>query len=610
MPVLTCPRCQRANPAEAVFCHFDGAELRPLHGNGEAQARGRLPHEFVFPSGRRCRTYDELAQGCQDEWPMARRLLKQGVFAKFLAGAGRMDLAQKAHAAQDDTDPDRGLDTFLAALPATVARTPRLDLNPRRLMLGTLRVGETRRVALTVLNQGKGLLQGTLTIGEGSTWLLLADGTGKSECRLQAAREQAVNLLVDTRGLPAPQSYSAKLTVISNGGIVEVPVRVDVAAHPFPRAPFQGVSSPREMAEIMRSQPKAAVPLLESGEIGRWFAQNGWTYPVQGVTARGVAAVQQFFEGMGLSKPPTVQVAESDLLVRCQHPEKVSQQVVLRTAAKKWVYAHVESDVPWLRVQTPNVSGPQQASVTFEVDSSLVPATTNPEGRLLIIANAGQQLSVRVRVSVQRPQKLPPPRGGIRHALLIGAVAGLLFRLLLAGPVDLYARVWLSGPVGGVPAGSFASWIQAPLADAGFVRHVAMATWWLGAVAGFALLWRDGSRRSDAPFGLVAGAVAGLVGSATLACLIPAVDLLPRSLWATAAELTGNNRAAGPVWLWTPVWIATATASWTAIGAAAGFALACAGPVGTALLGRVERALAWAFSLCGMKRAALFFARS
>jgi len=25
----------------------------------------------------------------------------------------------------------------------------------------------------------------------------------------------------------------------------------------------------------------------------------------------------------------------------------------LATAAKKWVYAHVDSDVPWLRVTTP-----------------------------------------------------------------------------------------------------------------------------------------------------------------------------------------------------------------------------------------------------------------
>ena len=60
-----CPRCRRTNPAEAVFCHFDGAELRPLH-DGQ--------------------------------------------------------------------------------LPSPTTQAPRLDLSPRRLILGTLQAGETRAV--------------------------------------------------------------------------------------------------------------------------------------------------------------------------------------------------------------------------------------------------------------------------------------------------------------------------------------------------------------------------------------------------------------------------------------------------------------------------------
>ena len=58
MPLNTCPRCQRANPAEAVYCHHDGMALRVPEGGV-----GSLPHAFVFSSGRRCRTYDELVQG-------------------------------------------------------------------------------------------------------------------------------------------------------------------------------------------------------------------------------------------------------------------------------------------------------------------------------------------------------------------------------------------------------------------------------------------------------------------------------------------------------------------------------------------------------------------
>src|SRR5205814_5014495 len=109
----------------------------------------------------------------------------------------------------------------------------------------------------------------------------------------------------------------------------EVPIRMDVGAVPFPRAPFVGVSSPREMAEQMRARPKEAVPVLESGDVQKWFLANGWAYPVTGPTARGVAAVQQFFEGMGLSKPPPVALSDAGLRIECVPPEAVRAQVTL-----------------------------------------------------------------------------------------------------------------------------------------------------------------------------------------------------------------------------------------------------------------------------------------
>ena len=86
--VQYCPRCQHANPAAAVFCHFDGCLLQ--HGAAGA-ATGQLLQEFIFPSGRRCRTFDEMAQGCYYEWEDARVLLREGTFASFLAGIGRAD---------------------------------------------------------------------------------------------------------------------------------------------------------------------------------------------------------------------------------------------------------------------------------------------------------------------------------------------------------------------------------------------------------------------------------------------------------------------------------------------------------------------------------------
>jgi hypothetical protein len=578
--MLRCPRCQRANPDEAVFCHFDGAELRPAHGDGNVVRTARLPHEFVFPSGRRCTTYDELAQGCQEEWEVARGLLQQGAFRHFLTGLGRMDLAHSAQKALSQPDADSALDSFVNTLPVTTHSSPKLDLSPRRFMLGSLRAGERREVHLTILNHGKGLLRGTLTIGEGGTWLLLGDGSGRGECQLRAAREQDITLIVDTRGLPAPQTYSSKLTVISNGGVVEVPVRLDLTVNPFPHGPFQGAASTREIAERMKAQPKAAAPLLESGAIARWFASNGWTYPVQGETAKGVAAVQQFFEGMGLSKPPPVHLSEQDVHVRCHYPETVGRQVVLRTEAKKWVYAHVRSTVPWLRPTAPQVSGPQQAVIPFEVDSRLLAGNgAAHEGRLQVAANAGQQLTVRVRVEVEgaafaelarprveRPPEKPPepeaPR--VRRPFVAGALTGLLLRLFLAVPGDLYARV-VAAPPGPTPAGGFATWLEPPVIDGAFVRPIVLTTWWLGAVVGFLLLRRRGGRPADTLGGLIAGAVFGLVGSATLACLLPALDAVPRGLWGLL------GRPGGPAWVWTPLWVGLAAGWWALVGGAVGW---------------------------------------
>ena len=125
------------------------------------------------------------------------------------------------------------------------------------------------------------------------------------------------------------------------------------------------------------------MPLLESGEIGRWFESNGWNYPVRGHARRGVAGVQQFFESMGLSRPPTVQAVGDRRIPHLQVPRKGhAARSLLQTPAKKWVYGHVDSDAPWLRVLTPAVSGPQQAQIGYEVDVRQLMVTAINEGHL------------------------------------------------------------------------------------------------------------------------------------------------------------------------------------------------------------------------------------
>ncbi len=373
MPPIVCPSCKSTNPEDAQFCFFDGSNLR-AHGfaDGSVAAVNKLPRDFTFPSGRHCRTFDDLVKGCQEDWENARELLRGGVLGQFFLGAGRADLARVAQQALAQPDLDIALTTFLDALPALNRQGPKLDLNPRRVLLGNVVAGESRQVTLTVSNQGVGMLAGSVSVVEGDKWLRLGGGNN-GQCSLKTTQDQKVLVQVDTRGLPAGQSYGGKLNVITNGGVSEVPVRVDLIATPFTAGPFKGVRSQRELAERMKVKPKEAAPLLENGDIAKWFAANGWTFPIQGVPVRGVAGVQQFFEMMGLSKPPPVQVTPAEVRASGAYPKPLRGQVTLQTPGKRWVYASVESSAPWLRVLTPSVSGPQQAPINFEIDTRQVP---------------------------------------------------------------------------------------------------------------------------------------------------------------------------------------------------------------------------------------------
>src|SRR3954470_21921886 len=93
---LSCPKCSRINPDDALYCHQDGQTLRGYQSPAHPD---RLLRPFVFPSGRKCNTFNELVIACQDQWDEARGFLKSGLFSTFLGGLGRMDLAQAAEEA-------------------------------------------------------------------------------------------------------------------------------------------------------------------------------------------------------------------------------------------------------------------------------------------------------------------------------------------------------------------------------------------------------------------------------------------------------------------------------------------------------------------------------
>jgi hypothetical protein len=642
MPPVACPRCQRTNPQGAAYCYFDGSSLGAGATTGDGQAAQRLPHEFIFPSGRRCQNYDQLAAGCQEEWAAARDLLQQGVFRQYFTSIGRMDLARTAQEAMTAASSDIGLTQLVGSLPVTAtAQGPKLDLSPRRLMLGNMFAGETKQVQLTVSNQGQGMLQGTVAVTEGEEWLRLA-GVQSGQQAVQTAREQQVALQVSTRSLAAGQSYGGKLTVITNGGVVEVPARVDLAVHPFAKSPFQGAKAPRDMAERMRSNPKGAAALLETGELSKWFSSNGWKYPVAGPLARGVAGVQQFFEAMGLSKPPLVKLSQDEVRLTCHAREKTRGQLALQTAAKKWVYGNVSSDADWLKILTPAIAGPQQAAIAFEVDPRQLPAA-RAEATLKVVANANQTLTTRVRVRAEGA-RAAASRGPL-NAVVAMALAFVLLRLLLIFPADFHARPQATAAAAGkvaqqdprmLPedsaANNYTGWLTLPwfrlllVGDAplpelrlpesvapgsarqfrdAFISHFLRTfvgwTWWLGALLGPLWLWQRGASLADLPWGIIAGAVLGVMASATLACLVLVLDLVPQLIW----DLTLRHSGA-PILL--VVWLLLALLCWAGLGALVGLLLAALGPLGKALLAPVQHGLAGLCRMCGLTGLADFCA--
>jgi hypothetical protein len=164
-------------------------------------------------------------------------------------------------------------------------------------------------------------------------------------------------------------------------------------------------------------------------------------------------------------------------------------------------------------------------------------------------------------------------------------------RLAMVVPADLVARLLGAG----AGAGTLAAWAQVPAADEGYLKLVALATWWVGALVGGLLVWRGGGRWTDVGCGVLAGAVAGLAGGATLGCLLVVGDAPARALLGWL--LGGRALAAGAA---TPLWIATTLMCWTLLGAAVGLALGLCGEAGRRVMTGVTRPLVVTLRACGM----------
>jgi hypothetical protein len=395
---LTCSHCSRPNPSEAVFCWHDGQPLANGHAAQRAPALQRFPAALVMPSGRQCWTYDQLAQACQEEWAPAADLLQRGLLEQFMAKLGRMDLALAARSAAGFPDRDRGLDQFLARLPSQLLQPPKLQTSTTEINLGTIRADTDQQISLRLANGGMRLLYGS--ISSDSPWLLLGDSPGASQKLFQCASETTVTVRIAVKRLRAGhQGMEGRLVIDSNGGTATVVVRAEVLAKAFPQGVLAGSTTPRQLAEKARANPKDAVPLFENGSVARWYADNGWPFPVQGPAASGLAAVQQFFEALGLAKPPRIELPESAVQLRGQPGETMTYPLRVSTPDKRPIFAWGVADQPWLSVGKAALNGSQG---TLPLQINAVPPRQGQvlQANVTVTANGGQKFIVPVALAV------------------------------------------------------------------------------------------------------------------------------------------------------------------------------------------------------------------
>jgi len=397
-----CNKCSRINPDEASFCYFDGSALVGHLANGAPVKTGArpFPHQFVYPSGRVCGNFDQLAVAFQENWAETRDLLQQGYLETFLGGLGRTDLAVAAREASLNPDRDRGLDQLLDKLPTDVLRGPKLAVEPTEINLGQLTNRSNRHFELRLFNQGMRLLFGSVTC-ENGVWLALGESPGAPQKVFQFESELTIPVQIRGKLLQAStKPQEGRLSIESNGGRWTVLVRAEVPPVPFLDGVLAGAVSPRHLAEKAKAHPKEAATFFETGAVAKWYKDNGWTYPVRGPIATGVGAVQQFFEALGLTPTPKVEVSATTIILRGRIGQPVDYSLQITTQEKRPVYASASSDQPWLIIGRTKLDG-RKATIPLTVPSIPDSEESTLKAKLTVTANGNQRFVVPVSLELE-----------------------------------------------------------------------------------------------------------------------------------------------------------------------------------------------------------------
>ena len=415
--ILTCKRCGNANPLEASFCYFDGQLLQNAI-NPSPTKNPELAIPFVFPDGRKCISFDELVLTILDEWDDSKKLLKDGSFARFFQKIGRPDLSVRAEKCRVFPDADLGVDELINCLPVSIDLKPELQTEIERINLGISKSGTDRDLYIQLKNTGLGMIKGSAVVECPDFWITLGDGSGTNQKSLHFINEFKLHLRIQGKRLRASdKALNAKITIETNGGSREVLITAEVPVLPFSKGCLAGAISPRKLASLAKVNPKEAGKLFEDNSVQYWYKSNGWTYPVPGPAASGVAAVQQFFEALGLVEAPQVLIEPRSHECSGYPGEKINLVFTVFSSEKRHVYAHATNtpDAPWI-ICKPTDSEKNRAIISVEV---IIPDSppSQVEGRINIFSNGGKVFRPRIYLSILGPAKiLPPPLPEIKSS--------------------------------------------------------------------------------------------------------------------------------------------------------------------------------------------------
>jgi hypothetical protein len=412
-----CPVCSKINPAEANYCYYDGRPLSTARQQGPLQV-GSLPFPtaFYFSDGQACANFNQLALACDNRWEEARSLLAEGIWPAFFGGIGRLDLAAAAKQAAGDPDRDRGLSQLLEQLPADpdCLRPPKVAVQSAKENLGLIAPGVDRRFELVIVNQGMLMLRGT--VSSNCDWLVFGDRSGPAQKLFQTRNFYTIAVCVLGGKLRAGlMPLQGEIAIDTNGGTLAVPVHADIPIRPFPQGTYTnnvlaGARSPREVAAKAKQFPNEAALLFELGAVKAWYASNGWMYPIEGTQGSGKGAVQQFFEALGLTKPPHLEINTAFLTFKARIGERRWSIVRLRTREAKPVYAEARSNQDWV------ILGPIQywgnmVTITLEIVVPPRPGETL-RAEVTIQGNGKQQFLVPVSLTVET-ENVPVSNAGL-----------------------------------------------------------------------------------------------------------------------------------------------------------------------------------------------------